>query len=118
MNKILNDKLQYIAALLIEDMELKFPIKVNFTPDDKYMGAHYDEFRITKKGNFKPFHNIILSIPHHKTDNDYLDTFSHEMIHAWQSENGLKRNHGKEFNDWVKYISESYNLYAGKAVTK
>lgn len=118
MDKILTDKLQNLASVLISEMEIKYPIELFFTDDNQYMGAHYDEYKITRKGKFKPYHRIVISHYYPVTYQDYLDTFAHEMIHAWQSENNLKRNHGKEFNKWVKYILEYYNLWAGKDIAK
>jgi len=37
-------------------------------------------------------------------------TMAHEMIHQWQYDNGLKRNHGKQFKKMAKKIARYYRI--------
>ena len=37
-------------------------------------------------------------------------TMAHEMIHQWQYDNGLKRNHKKPFKKMARKIENYYNL--------
>lgn len=111
LDSLIMDKALEIAAYL----ELKFPIELYYTPDDKYCGAHYAEMKVTKKGNFKPYHRIIISHAHHNLSNEYIDTVAHELIHAWQWENGFNRNHGKKFKNMVKELDFVFDINSGMA---
>lgn len=47
-------------------------------------------------------------------ENHMFALIAHELIHAWQFENGIaepeKGGHGKTFKKWAKEIGEFYNI--------
>lgn len=49
-----------------------------------------------------PYHEIILSKDHGITE----ETCLHELVHAWQCENGKKVGHGKSFDKWRKICND------------
>ncbi len=50
---------------------------------------------------FGEYHLISINFKLHTDEKDLFDTICHELIHAWQFENGIETNHGIEFCTWV-----------------
>lgn len=51
-----------------------------------------------------------IAVLESQSDNDFLDTLAHEIVHVWQFQNGLEMNHGKQFKKMLKKSREALFL--------
>ena len=56
---------------------------------------------VDKHGN-----QFVAVVSGHETYADFVATFAHELIHIWQSQNGLEMNHKKEFKKMCRRASK------------
>ena len=83
---------------VINDFDIAWPVFIKFK---KGMGqqALYEN-KVDDYGT--AYHKITLSKDHGITE----ETCLHELVHAWQCENGKKVGHGKSFDKWRKICND------------
>jgi hypothetical protein len=102
---LLETALQYFPAF-------KLSIAIdNF--NSKYFGMYIPEIMELKNGEFMRYHWIQINSAKHESDAELLDSILHELIHAWQFENGIELDHGVEFCEWcLKLQTLGFNTYS------
>jgi len=57
------------------------------------------------------FHKISINFKLHRDNIDLFNTICHELVHAWQYENGIETDHEIEFCEWVvKFAKIGVNI--------
>ena len=56
------------------------------------------------------FHRIRINFKMHDNAEMLRETIAHELIHAWQHENGLECDHGESFSKWCAWFKKEYDL--------
>jgi predicted metallopeptidase len=90
---------QNTALHFQEVLGLKMAIKLRLTNSKKIPALYENKV----KASGKEYHNIQISLFFWPTKQGFTDSVIHELIHAWQYENGKKVAHGKSFKKWVKF---------------
>jgi hypothetical protein len=89
---------------LIKTLNLKWDITVNFVHDESESVADYmcDE---------DSGHIITVYLPSVAGDGRNIETIlAHELIHAWQEENGHTDTHGASFKKAARRVAKKFNL--------
>lgn len=92
--------------MLEKILDLKLPIKIKMSRrSDRWCDAEYEP-KFTGRGKLKS-HKITIYANLDRVRS--VETLiAHELIHAWQEEQGLTEIHGKHFKKWAKRIQDKY----------
>ncbi len=93
-----------------EYLGLKSPYKIEMvSKKNKNMAAGY--WSLYKNGGKGKLHCHVIRVYLGNKDYRDLETLiAHEMIHAWQEENGHEDIHGKSFKKMARKMSKEFDL--------
>ena len=99
-------QMEHIMNMFLPVFELTWNIelRIGHMPD---VYGYYEE---DDDDDCKPMHTILCSHAHCKTMQDITETIVHELVHAWQNENGHPVKHGRSFRQWAGYIKLQYGI--------
>ena len=100
-------------ARAIGYLQLEVPYSIVIKPKLRDCAGLYTS---VYKGNKLVEHRITISLYHTGKDfvRDLNTVIVHELIHAWQEENGIEETHGSEFQRMAEYLGNKLgmgNLY-------
>lgn len=97
---------------MCEELELKEIIEVTFsTKDNKDFDAEYSPvYREMKSGKMKLRKHCIKIFIGGELERDIDSLIAHELIHAWQEENGIAEIHGPQFIKKARRMEKIFNL--------
>lgn len=105
LDKLLEEAIGYFPAfrLSIAIDDFKSP----------YCGMYNLDLIETAQGEHIPYHWIRIDTSRHFSEKDIFDSVMHELIHAWQYENGLPLEHDAIFCEWcLKFQTLGFNTYS------
>lgn len=76
---------------------------------DKLNNANYAEWENVFIGEME-FHRIRINFKMHNSEMELRETIAHELIHAWQHENGFEIDHSGVFAKWCAWFRIEYDL--------
>ena len=94
----------------VEYLGLKSPYKIELvSKNNKKMTAGY--WSLYKDGGKGELHCHVIKVYLGNKDYRDLETLiAHELIHAWQEENGYADIHGKSFKKMARKMSKKFDL--------
>lgn len=92
---------------LIDYLGLELPVFVEFRTIHKKAYDAYYMPKYSRKGNING-HIIKINLINNDRDIDTL--LAHEMVHAWQEENGKTDTHGKSFIKMARKVEKTFSL--------
>ena len=84
-----------------QDFLLTFPIRLKLTNSRRYSGFYHNSINADTDITT---HVIKVSTFFNPIHDKMEETIIHELIHAWQYEQGKRVGHGKSFKKWAQYF--------------
>lgn len=98
---------ELIEFLALEkDVELTFTTKANAKCDAEYSPV----YRENKSGEWNLKKHRIKLFVGNELERDLNSLIAHELIHAWQEENGKDEIHGKHFRKMSRKLEAEFGL--------
>ena len=95
-----------IFAEYVPIFDLELPYVWESIKIKNFLGFH----SIEDFGTDQDFHFIGINFKLLENEEQLRETIAHELIHAWQYQNGLETDHGEDFAAWCAWFKIEHNL--------